>query len=286
MRAPSLWWLSSAFRTAALLLGIAGLTASGGTALAQAEFPKPSLRLVVAGGGLRDGAYQVGVEMTLPVGWHTYWRFPGDSGVPPTFDSAASGNVGGVTVSYPAPQRYFDGYGHSIIYHGRVLFPMAVVPDEADDPAVLRLTFHYGYCEKICVPGTAEFEAVLAPDDPVDPEAAAAIDDAAAAVPVTEDTAPAGAPRISALRRSGDDPRTAVAEFDVAAGPTDEVDAFVEGPDGWYLGLPEVETRQDGTTTFRLPLAGAPKQGPLAGAPLRITVVGAEVAVEAVRTLD
>ena len=46
---------------------------------------------LVAGSRPADGAYlRAGVEMRLRPGWHTYWRYPGDSGVPPQFDFAQS----------------------------------------------------------------------------------------------------------------------------------------------------------------------------------------------------
>src|SRR5512134_1370659 len=63
---------------------------------------------LVSGGTKSDGgqsALRAGVEIRLAPGWKTYWRYPGDSGVPPRFDFSGSQNVKSVTVRYPAPQR-------------------------------------------------------------------------------------------------------------------------------------------------------------------------------------
>src|SRR5215831_19456743 len=38
-------------------------------------------------------SYLAGVEIALDEGWKTYWRMPGDAGVPPNFDWSGSSNV-------------------------------------------------------------------------------------------------------------------------------------------------------------------------------------------------
>src|SRR5438270_13367762 len=53
--------------------------------------------------GSRSGAVLLGgIAIQLQPGWHTYWRTPGDSGVPPRFDFSKSENVEAVTVLWPA----------------------------------------------------------------------------------------------------------------------------------------------------------------------------------------
>ena len=52
-----------------------------------------------------DAAGQIGggIEIALEPGWYTYWRNPGEAGVPPVFDFSGSENVASVDVMYPAP---------------------------------------------------------------------------------------------------------------------------------------------------------------------------------------
>src|SRR4029079_6779511 len=71
--------------------------------------------------------FRAAVEIKLKPGWKTYWRYPGDSGVPPVFDFSGSENAGRVTVLYPAPARFPDGSGgQSIGYKGDVILPLHV----------------------------------------------------------------------------------------------------------------------------------------------------------------
>src|SRR3569832_1701457 len=62
--------------------------------------------------GSRSGAVLLGgIAFQLPHGWKTYWRSPGDSGVPPRCDFSKSDNVEAVTVMWPAPLKFDDGAG-------------------------------------------------------------------------------------------------------------------------------------------------------------------------------
>src|SRR5471032_2485892 len=69
--------------------------------------------------GSRSGAVLLGgIAFQLQPGWHTYWRNPGDSGVPPRFDFSKSENIEAVTVLWPAPVKFPDGAGGSSLgYH-------------------------------------------------------------------------------------------------------------------------------------------------------------------------
>src|SRR3984893_14986966 len=108
------------------------LAALAGAAAARAQDASPwdkqrhaGMRLI-AGSVMKsaDATYlHAGVEIRLDAGWKTYWRDPGDSGVPPTFDFSGSENVKSVTVEWPAPERFPDrACGNSIGYvHGLVV---------------------------------------------------------------------------------------------------------------------------------------------------------------------
>src|SRR5215207_10626191 len=83
--------------------------------------------------------FRAGVEIKLKEGWKTYWRYPGDSGVPPALDFSRSQNVKTVTVLYPAPMRFPDGAGgNSIGYKGVVVLQLHVVPEDAGKPVPLN----------------------------------------------------------------------------------------------------------------------------------------------------
>src|SRR4029077_13588186 len=68
---------------------------------------RAAVRLIAGASRSEAGAtiHRAGVEIRLAPGWKTYWRYPGDSGLPPRFDFSKSQNVKSITVRWPAPQR-------------------------------------------------------------------------------------------------------------------------------------------------------------------------------------
>src|ERR1043165_4696380 len=121
---------------------------------------RAAVRLVA--GERRGTAHRAGIEIRLAPGWKTYWRYPGDSGIPPRFDFSSSKNVKSVTVRYPAPHRFNDESGTSIGYKKGVVFPLDVVAQNAARPVALVLKADYAICEKVCIP--AEGKAELSVD--------------------------------------------------------------------------------------------------------------------------
>src|SRR5271166_4005677 len=108
---------------------------------------KHEARLIAAGGDL------AGFEIRLKPGAITYWRDPGDSGLPPTFDFAGSDNVEAAEPLFPAPKRIkeADG-GQAFGYDGGVIFPLRVHPRDAAKPVTLKLNADFAVCEKVCLP--------------------------------------------------------------------------------------------------------------------------------------
>ncbi|ODS00758.1 hypothetical protein AUC68_14400 [Methyloceanibacter methanicus] len=155
--------------------GVLGLAVLFGVAsAAQAASPGQSpwsgqtnskVRLV-SGTVHEDGSpvLYAGVQLRMEPGWKTYWRNPGDSGVPPSFDWSGSKNVKSAEVFYPVPHRFADANGTSIGYHDEVVFPVRITPEQADQPVELSLTFDYGLCKELCIPNSVELTAILPAD--------------------------------------------------------------------------------------------------------------------------
>lgn len=119
------------------------------------------LALVAASGAHDGGPVLAGIDMGLAPGWKTYWRKPGDSGIPPRFDWSASENVAGVELRWPAPERFDDPGDITFGYKKEVLWPVRVVPQDPELPVTLRVTMQYGICSDICVPREAKLELAL-----------------------------------------------------------------------------------------------------------------------------
>ena len=121
-----------------------------------AQGAKSQARLIAAGGGL------AGFEIALAPGAITYWRDPGDSGLPPTLDFSGSENVAGVEALFPAPKRIkeADG-GEAFGYDGAVIFPLRVKPRDPAKPVRLALNADFAVCEKVCLPAKARLSLTL-----------------------------------------------------------------------------------------------------------------------------
>src|ERR1700731_2222977 len=104
--------------------------------------------------GSRSGAVLLGgIAFQLQPGWKTYWRTPGDSGVPPRFHFSKSEKIEAVTVLWPAPTQFDHGAGaHSLGYHEKVVLPLRIVVKSADKPVTLRAGINYAVFEKLCIP--------------------------------------------------------------------------------------------------------------------------------------
>jgi DsbC/DsbD-like thiol-disulfide interchange protein len=230
---------------------------------------------------------RAGIEIRLDTGWKTYWRYPGDSGVPPTLDFAGSENVKSVTVLWPAPTRFADGAGgHSIGYHGDVVLPLRVLANDAAKPAVLHLKLGYAVCSNLCVPVEAEFDLALSGKRGAEEATLVA---AEARVPrratLSAGSAAGGLAIRSARRERGGAGERVVVEVAAPAGTP--VDLFAEGPAAdWALPLPEASGGGAGTRRFTFDLDGLPPGAHVDGATLTLTATSPDDAIEVPVHLD
>jgi len=243
---------------------------------------RSAIRLIGGGEAAQAGALRAGVEIRMSPGWKTYWRYPGDSGVPPNFDFGTSENVKSVDVQWPAPLRIADSEGVTIGYKSGVLFPLKVVPQDPNKPVVLRLKLDYAICEKLCVPAQGQAELAIKAGGPLAP----AIATAEKMVPQPRELGAAAALAIRNVTREdgGKLPRILV---DVAAPAGAKVTLFAEGPSpDWALPVPEmVDGAPAGLQRFAFALDGLPPGASAKGAELKFTAVAAkETILEAIET--
>jgi DsbC/DsbD-like thiol-disulfide interchange protein len=227
--------------------------------------------------GSRSGAVLLGgIAFQLQPGWKTYWRSPGDSGVPPRFDFTKSDNIEAVTVLWPAPMRFDDGAGGvSLGYHDQIVLPLRIVPKSADKPVTLRAEVNYAVCEKLCIPVEANVELAF--------NSVASTEDSAlfAALDTVPKPANVGDPNpltIRDVKREGKDKIL----VDVVTPDNRNLNLFVEGPTpDWGLPVPKlVEQSPPGVKRFAFALDGVPPGVNPEGAALKLTLVGGERAYE------
>jgi len=248
-------FFSYAILLAALMLQtMEGFAQTGRSAWVEGDYSRARLLMSPAS---EDGSVDGGVEIQLEPGWHTYWRIPGDAGVPPQFDFSGSQNVAEIEVHYPVPERYDDGASVSVVYKDRVVFPLTVKPADPALPVSLSLSLFYGACAEVCIPVKADTETSLAPGDKPDPLAKVVISEFKGRLPrtPTEDFA------VSSVTQEADQ-----LVIEIRSPPTGRVDLFVSGPPEWFIGQPEPAGQADGSAKFRLSLKGVPAEASLDGA--------------------
>jgi len=124
-----------------------------------------------------DGTHMAALQLTLAPGWKTYWRVPGDGGIPPRFAWDGSQNLSGVGFQWPVPDVYRINNLRSIGYEGIVVIPVQLAVTNADAPVQMVGQMQIGVCEEICVPVMLDFDATLLVSRERDPAIVAALID-------------------------------------------------------------------------------------------------------------
>lgn len=220
-----------------LLAGAAGFCLSG--AAAAEGMPSPILRAeIVDGWQTQSGTEMAALHLVLAPGWKTYWRAPGEAGIPPRFDWSGSENLASVTLHWPRPEMFDLNGMRTFGYHDALLLPIEFTPQDAAAPIRVRADVELGVCDEICVPMSLDLSGDLAPGGaPV-----AAIREALADVPE-----PAAAAGLSAARCDAEPIRDGMrltSRLTLPPVGPDEVAVF-ELPDQTIWVSP-AETRRDG----------------------------------------
>jgi DsbC/DsbD-like thiol-disulfide interchange protein len=239
------------------------------SASAWANAPKSAARLIAAPAS--EGAYRAGIEIKLAPQTITYWRSPGESGVPPVFDFSHSSNLRSAEISFPAPKRIDEGGSDVFGYEGGVVLPVRVTPQEPGKAVDLVLDLDYAACEKICLPVHASLQIGLPANEASQTPALAA---AEATVPRQLSAAEIAREVAIAPVAGAEKPTWRLAWRGPAA-----ADLFAEPPDLFF-----VETKRDGDD-FLVTIAEHPKDRAVPGEPVRFTLTG-EQPVEFALHLD
>src|SRR6056297_540077 len=123
------------------------------TAPVQARTPSDMVKVsILPGWRMADGAHMAALRFELAPGWKTYWRAPGDAGIPPRFDWRGSRNLGAVEVLWPTPQQTVTSGMRTIGYAHDLILPVRITPERAGRGVTLDVRLEIGVCSDICVP--------------------------------------------------------------------------------------------------------------------------------------
>jgi suppressor for copper-sensitivity B len=230
------------------------------------------VRLITAVEG-SGGAKTVplGLQFQLQPGWKTYWRSPGDAGLPASLDWSGSANLAGARLAWPAPRRFtlfgLDTFG----YEDEVVLPIEARPADPTKPLALRLKVDYLVCEKICIPVSARLSVDLPASPPRPSDFAQLIDRYASQVP--GDGAGHGL-KLDSVAAVGEASMPRLSVSIASALPLDHPDLIVEGPAGLYFPAPQVTIDRGGRhALFEIAVQRQEKAPALTGTPLTLTVV-------------
>ena len=105
-----------------------------------------------------------GLRLALDPGWHTYWRDPGDAGLPTTLQFTLPPGVHVGALQWPKP-RVFKAAGDLTCYgyEGKALLLAAITvdPGYSAESLALRAKATWLVCKDICQPGKADVILVL-----------------------------------------------------------------------------------------------------------------------------
>ncbi len=112
--------------------------------------PDTRLRLIFSDVLTSGSETLMAMELQMPPGTKTYWRVPGETGIPITLDNSNSVGLGEVEIIWPFPQR-LETFGYvDYVYQSNLILPIRVQVN-SDNPQ-LDLKLVLGVCSEICIP--------------------------------------------------------------------------------------------------------------------------------------
>ncbi len=240
-----------------------------------AQTPDDVIKLeVLPGWDTEHGTHMAGLRLTMAPGWKTYWRAPGDAGIPPAFDWTGSENVARAELHWPVPEVFHLNGMQSIGYSGQVVIPIELTPVARGGETRLAGQVDLGVCDDICVPVHLRFDAAL----PGTGQRNVAIATALVDRPLTAEEAKVAG--VSCSVEPSDDGLWVTAQVSMPPAGGDEVVVIEAGdPRIW---VSEAESSRSGNTlTAKVEMIHVSgKAFALDRSAMRITVLGSDEAVD------
>jgi thiol:disulfide interchange protein/DsbC/DsbD-like thiol-disulfide interchange protein len=201
--------------------------------------------------------FTIGLLLRMAPGWHTYWRFSGDAGLPTELKWKLPPGWKIGEIQWPIPLKTIDpGDIETYGYENEVLLMQEITPPLKLDSSSVQLAAEANWlvCEKICIPGSATLQLDL---------------------PVASTSQPANADVFARYRRLlpqnwpgpnvatanwsrvGSELRLKIISETLAKSST--FDFFPLPEQDTIVGHPAVQSRNNNEIVFRIPFESAPK---------------------------
>lgn len=186
---------------------------------------------------------RLGLQFQLKPGWKTYWRSPGEAGLPAQVDWEGSENLADVMVAWPTPERHVLLGIETMGYQGDLVLPVVARPKTPGEPVKLRATVDYLVCEKICVPAHAELALDLPAGEATPTPQVGLIDQWRNKVPGDGRVSGLTVERAALVKTPEG---TTLAVRVAARDPLQQPDVLIEGPTGMLFAKPTVQMLDGG----------------------------------------
>ncbi|MCX7300759.1 MAG: protein-disulfide reductase DsbD family protein [Rhodobacterales bacterium] len=229
---------------------------------------------VLPGWDTDHGTHMAGLRLSMAPGWKTYWRAPGDAGIPPAFDWSGSENIARAELHWPVPEVFHLNGMQSIGYTGQVVIPIELTPTAPGGETRLAGQVELGVCDEICVPVHLSFDAAL----PVTGQRNVAIATALVDRPMTAAEAKVG--DVSCSVEPSDDGLWVTAQMNMPPAGGDEVVVIEAGDPRIWVSESE-SWRSGNMLTAKVEMIHVSgKAFALDRSAMRITVLGRDEAVD------
>ena len=202
-------------------------------------------------------AFTVGLLLRMAPGWHTYWKFSGDAGLPTELKWKLPQGWKIGEIQWSIPLKTIDpGDIETYGYENEVLLMQEITPPSKIDESSVKLSAEANWlvCEKICIPGGETLQLELPISTTSQPANTELFARYRRLLPQNWPGADAATTEWS---RAGSDLRLKVASVALANYPA--VDFFPFPEQGTVVGHPTVESRNKNQILFRIPIESSGK---------------------------
>lgn len=260
---------------ACLLIGSGTVPAAAATS-AWATSDGGRMRLIVLPPA-PDGTRQAGLQIEPKSEWFTYWREPGDAGIPPQITAEPGSSVTLSALSFPVPKRVDLGKIRDVGYDSPVVFPFTLSNANREAHNPLKVTAFIGLCHNICIPFQAELSIDLSHEETTNVTEAQLIDKAKAHLPAT----PTDDFFVSSFRMADD-----LSSLDVTVrlpdGSKEEPRILLTGPEGYLFTEYQTISNKGAQRSLRIALPKMPRNYTVSGKTWHILIAaGQKRAMEA-----
>lgn len=219
-----------------------------------------------------DGTVRGAIEIEPSPGWITYWREPGDAGMPPQMTPAPQSGLALEAIDFPPPKLFEQNGVSDIGYDGPVALPFTLAANGGETARSLSANLFIGVCKEICIPFQADLAAALTPAE--DEAARAIVEGARQALPQ-----PPSSDFFADRPKVGTDGQTITVPVTLPAF-RDMPELYLTGPDGYVYFKPHLQQSGGGRVFATFNANPLPRGYSFSGKTWRLLVISSGRAME------